>query len=277
MNTNPTDSVDEMTTDKGLRVLIVTVDEYYYIPTFLRRVIETGAVNVVGITTMPPSLGTQSAVSFLRKMFETFGPRVFSEHVAFYGKYRLIDVVNRLLGIGGAYSCRTLADRHGIEYRHVTDVNTDDYVEYAESKAPDVLVSVAATQKFEPRLFAVPTGWTINIHSSLLPEYRGVSPSFWSLLNEEPKTGVSVHLMDEDLDSGDLIRQKPIDIRDDDTLHALNRRVAEIGSEVLLQALRDIDTGDLDRTPINPDAGSYYSMPSRSDVKEFHRRGRRFY
>jgi folate-dependent phosphoribosylglycinamide formyltransferase PurN len=272
--TEPTD-VTEPT--ERLRVVIVTVNEYYYIPKFLRRVVEAESIEIVGITTTPPSLGTQNVLAFAYDLFETFGPRVFCKHTAFYAKHFLLDVINRTLNTGASYSCRTLADRYGIEYRHVTDVNSSDYIDYVESKAPDVLVSVAATQKFEPRLLAVPTERAINIHSSLLPEYRGVSPSFWTMLNDEPETGVSVHLMDEDLDSGDVIRQEPIGTRDDDTLHTLNTRVAEVGSEVLLQALVDIDSGSLNRTPIDPEAGSYYSMPSRSDVRAFREGGRRFY
>jgi len=259
-----------------LDVLIVTVREQYYIPKFLKSILETDKIRTVGITTLPPSLGTESLPSFLWKLFGQFGPKVFSKHVGFYGTYRLLDTVNRFTGLGGAYSPRTLAKRHGIEYRHVKDVNDEYYIEYAESLSPDVLVSVAATQKFEPELLDIPSEAAINIHSSLLPEYKGVSPSFWSLLHDESKTGITVHYMDEKIDAGDIIRRKPIDIHEDDTLHTLNKRVAEQGSDLLFEALEAIRTGSVDAEPM-PEGGSYYSMPDRDNVKQFLEQGNRFF
>ncbi len=264
-------------TDEPLEILVVTVDEYYYVPKFLRGVLDADDVRVVGITAMPPTLGTESTPRFAWRLYRTFGPRVFAKHVGFYAKHALLDAANRRLGRGAAYSPRTLAERNGVEYRHVSDVNDPEYVAYAESLAPDVVVSVAATQKFESDLLSVPDEAAINLHSSLLPEYRGVSPSFWTLRHGESETGVTVHLMDEDIDTGDVLVQRPLSIRDDDTLHSLNERVAERGSDLLLDALRGLRDGEVEPTPIDPDEGSYYSLPDRSDVERFLERGRRFY
>ncbi|WP_135854115.1 methionyl-tRNA formyltransferase [Halorussus salinus] len=263
--------------DDPLEILVVTVDEYYYVPKFLRGVLDADDVRVVGITAMSPTLGTESTPRFAWRLYRTFGPRVFAKHVGFYAKHALLDAANRRLGRGSAYSPRTLAERNDIEYRHVADVNDPEYVGYAESLAPDVVVSVAATQKFESGLLGVPDEAAINLHSSLLPEYRGVSPSFWTLRNGESETGVTVHLMDEEIDTGDVLVQRPLSIRDDDTLHSLNERVAERGSDLLLDALRGLRDGEVDPTPIDPDEGSYYSLPDRSDVEQFLDRGRRFY
>ena len=270
-----TDRLEE-TNDNVLDVLIVTVNEYYYVPKFLADIVKTDEYRIVGITTMPPSLGTQSTVAFAYDLFRRFGPRVFAQHLAFYLKYRLLDYVERTTGRGPAYSPKTLAKRHRIDYRHTTDINADRYLEYAAGLNPDVLVSVAATQKFGPELLAIPDRCAINVHSSLLPEYRGVSPSFWSLLHDEAQTGVTVHHMDENLDTGDVIRQEPLAIRDGDTLHSLNERVAEHGSEVLRAALEDVRTGTADPTR-PPEGGSYYSIPERDDVRKFLDRGNRFF
>ncbi|WP_435156840.1 methionyl-tRNA formyltransferase [Haladaptatus sp. DFWS20] len=181
------------------------------------------------------------------------------------------------MGSGRAYSPETLAKRNEIAYRHERDINSDEYVQYAASMVPDVIVSVAATQKFQSDLLDVPNRCVINVHSSLLPDYRGVSPSFWSLLNDEDKTGISVHYMDENIDTGDVILQEELEIHPDDTLHTLNRRVAEHGSTVLHESLRQISEGVVDSTSTDPSNGSYYSMPTREDVREFRRSGNRFY
>lgn len=268
---------DQPTQAEPLDVLIITVSEYYYIPTFLGEIIDAEEYRIVGLTTMPPSLGTQNSVSFAFDLFRRFGPRVFAQHVAFYTKHLMLDLVARMTKRGPAYSPKTLAKRHDIAYRHTTDVNTETYREYASSLEPDVIVSVAATQKFEPKLLNVPSRCAINVHSSLLPEYRGVSPSFWVLLNDEEQTGITVHYMTEELDMGDVIRQESLAIRDNDTLHSLNRRVAECGTEVLRGALDEIRTGAVTPEQIDPDEGEYYSLPEREDVQAFLRQGNRFY
>lgn len=260
---------DQPTGPEQLDILIITVNEYYYIPKFLGEIIDADEYRVVGLTTMPPSLGTQNLFTFAYDLFRQFGPRVFAQHVGFYTKYLGLDLLGRITGHGPAYSPKTLAKRHNIDYRHTTDVNTGSYREYAANLNPDVMVSVAATQKFGPKLLEVPDRCAINTHSSLLPEYRGVSPSFWAMLNDEERTGVTVHYMADDLDTGDVIRQEPLAIRDDDTLHSLNDRVAEHGSKVLRGALEDIRTGTVTAKPIDPEKGEYYSLPKREEVRKF--------
>ncbi|WP_458189227.1 methionyl-tRNA formyltransferase [Haladaptatus sp. NG-WS-4] len=269
--------VSDSSNDRSLRILIVTVDEYYYIPTFLRDIVAADDVNVVNITTVSPALGTESLVEFVPKLLQRFGLIGFFQHSVFYGSYFILDKINRILGSGRSYSPETLAKRNEIAYRHERDVNRTEYVEYAESMDPDVIVSVAATQKFHSDLLDVPNRCVLNVHSSLLPHYRGVSPSFWSLLNDEEKTGVSVHYMDENIDTGDVILQEELEIHPDDTLHTLNSRVAQHGSTVLHESLRQISEGVVDPTPTDPSKGSYYSMPTREDVREFRQSGNRFY
>lgn len=259
-----------------LDVLIITVNEYYYIPKFLSEIANADEYRIVGITTMPPSLGTQNLFTFAYDLFRRFRTRVFAQHLRFYLEHRILDLIGRVTGRGPAYSPKTLAKRNGIDYRHTTNINAETYREYAAERDPDVIVSVAATQKFEPALLAIPNCCAINVHSSLLPEYRGVSPSFWALLNDEDRTGISVHYMAEELDTGDVIQQESLPIRDD-TLHSLNERVAERGAEVLHAALEDIRTETVTAERIDPDKGEYYSLPEREDVRAFLRDGNKFY
>lgn len=260
-----------------LQVLIITVDEYYYIPKFLQKVVSEESIEIIGITGVPPSLGTQSTPRFMLDLLRRFGPLIFTKQLAFYGTYFLLDIVNRLRNSGEPYSPKTLSERHGIEYEHTKNVNSTSYVEYVESKSPDVIASVATPQKFDPGLYELANGCSINIHSSLLPEYRGLSPSFWTLYHGEDQTGITVHYIDEDLDTGDIILQETLPIQPDDTLHSLNTRVAQKGSSILVESLEQIRTDSVDSTSIDPDEGSYYSMPSREQVKDFIRRGNKFY
>lgn len=263
--------------DEKLRVVVITVDEYYYIPTFLEPLCSSEILDIASIATVPPSLGTESTPQFALRLLQTFGPKIFAKHGMFYSKYLLLDTFFRWFGVGQPYSPRSVADEYDIPYTHITDVNDPTFVESVREANPDVIVSIAATQKFDSEILDIPPKGAINIHSSLLPDYRGVSPSFWVLLNGEELTGISVHYMSEKIDTGDLITQGHLKIRPDDSQHSLNERIAEKGSDLLLEALDDIRRGSVERTSIDPEQGSYYSMPDRSDVREFLRKGNSFY
>lgn len=260
-----------------IRVLIITIDEYYYVPKYLNGILSEDSIEVVGITGVPPSLGTRSSGEFLRDIFQRLGVRIFWNQFSFQTKYLLADVYNRFREGGTPYSPKAIAQQNTIEYQHCNDVNSDSYLEYVESLAPDVILSVAATQRFDPDLYTLADECAINIHSSLLPEYRGLFPSFWMLLNDEQQTGVSIHYIDDEFDSGDLLVQKQYPIEEDDTVHSLNTKAAEAGSPLLVEALEQIRTDSVDPSPLNTDDGSYYSLPSRDDVRRFTETGNEFY
>lgn len=263
--------------ESELEVMVITVDEYYYIPKFLEPICSSDTIDVVSITTVPPSLGTETMPRFVLRLLRTFGPRVFSRHAAFYSKYLVLDLIYRHVGIGQPYSSKSIASEHEIEYLHTDNINSGEFKSYAANKSPDVIASIAATQKFDSGLLNIPERGAVNIHSSLLPQYRGISPTFWTLLNDEDQTGLTVHYMDEDLDAGDIILQQPLAIRTDESQHSLHKRIAAEGAEVLLAALEQIRVDSVDATPMDSENGSYYSMPEREDVREFLSRGNTFY
>ncbi|MFC7021143.1 MULTISPECIES: methionyl-tRNA formyltransferase [Haloarcula] len=266
-----------MTSDDPLDVYVVTVREYYYVPAFLTDIFESDQVRIRGIAATPATLGGEHIITFAAKLFRHFGPLIFGKQVRFYFTFLLLDIYARITGRGEAYSPKTLASRHDVPYMAKDDIGEPAFLETVREIDPDVVVSVAATQRFETELLDIPSHGCINVHSSLLPAYRGVSPSFWSLYHDEDRTGITVHYMDEELDSGDIILQRPVPIEPDDTVHTLNERVATEGAAVLSEALAHIRNGTVNPIPMETEKGSYYSLPERDDVQDFRERGNRFY
>jgi methionyl-tRNA formyltransferase len=104
---------------------------------------------------------------------------------------------------------------------------------------PDIMI-VAAYGKILPReMLEIPGFGCLNVHASLLPKYRGPSPIQNALLKDEKETGVTIILMNEGIDTGDIIAQKKIKISADDNLVTLNKKLAEIGAELLFSVLPD--------------------------------------
>ena len=130
--------------------------------------------------------------------------------------------------------------------------------------APELIV-VAAYGKLLPEdILNTPPYGSINVHSSLLPKYRGAAPINWAILNGERVTGVSIMYMAKELDAGDVIlcRETPID--PDEDAQALTARLALLGADALAEAVEQLKNGTAQRTPQDHSAFTYAPMLDRS-------------
>ena len=168
-----------------------------------------------------------------------------------------------------------MARGRGIPILRPASVNAPDFVAHVrDTLRPDLIVSVAASQIFKEPLLALPSRGCINIHGALLPRYRGMLPSFWTLFNGEREGGVTVHYMSAGIDDGSIIAQRRFPIHDHDTVETLIGRSKALGAEVLSEVLREIKRGAVATAPNNAAEGTYYSFPTRTDVLNLKARGR---
>ena len=126
------------------------------------------------------------------------------------------------------------------------------------------LIVVAAYGKILPEeLLNTPPYGSINVHSSLLPKYRGAAPINWAILNGEAVTGVSIMYMAKELDAGDVILQMETPIGAKENAQELTQRLAELGAQALSQAVEAIASGTASRTPQDDSQMTYAPMLSR--------------
>ena len=130
--------------------------------------------------------------------------------------------------------------------------------------APELIV-VAAYGRILPEdiLNAPPLG-SINVHSSILPKYRGAAPINWAILNGESVTGVTIMYMAKELDAGDIILCRETVIDPDEDAQTLTARLAELGADALAQAVAQLQSGTAVRTPQDHSAYTYAPMLDRS-------------
>ena len=129
--------------------------------------------------------------------------------------------------------------------------------------SPDLIV-VAAYGKILPEaLLQIPSYGCINVHSSLLPAYRGAAPINWAILNGETRTGVTIMHMAKELDAGDIILQKATDIGPQEDAQALTSRLAQLGAEALLQVVAAFEAGGAPRFAQDPERITYAPMLSK--------------
>lgn len=157
-------------------------------------------------------------------------------------------------------------------------INHPSSIEIIREYKPDLLISLAGNQIFKQPLLQSAKYGVINLHSALLPKYRGLMPSFWVMRNDEKETGVSVFFVDEGIDSGPLIIQKKIFILNQ-TQAQLIWELKYLGAESIIEACGIIQTHGA-KTPVtqnDDNSMSYYSKPSKADIIAFQTLGKKFY
>lgn len=127
-------------------------------------------------------------------------------------------------------------------------VNNNEFKDEIRALNPD-LVCVVAYGVILPKSFLkIPKLECINLHPSMLPNYRGPAPIQWAILNGDKKTGVTIMYLNEKMDAGDIIAQKEVEIDEDETTGDLWNRLSSIGANLLLQVVKNIEAGKIERT-----------------------------
>ena len=133
----------------------------------------------------------------------------------------------------------------------------ESFFEHIQSLNPDVIVVVAFGQILPESILNIPKYGCINIHGSLLPKYRGAAPIQWSILNEEPKTGVTIMYMDKGMDTGDMLLKKEMIIDPTDTYETLHDKMKIVGVEALKEAWPLIVAGGEGREKQDSEIATY--------------------
>ena len=132
-----------------------------------------------------------------------------------------------------------------------------------EKLAPELIV-VAAYGKILPEdILNYPKYGCVNVHSSILPKYRGSAPINWAILNDEPETGVSIMYMAKELDAGDVIQVATTPIGNDEDLPSLWARLSDLGVETLSRVIPTLADGTATRTPQDESQVTFAPMLSR--------------
>ncbi len=132
---------------------------------------------------------------------------------------------------------------------------------------PDLIVVVAYGKIIPKSIIDIPKYGIINVHSSLLPKYRGASPIHSAILNGDRETGVSIMYIEEELDSGAVILQEKCEISDEDTLGSLHDRLKIIGADALGKVLDLIETGKVSAVPQEHDKATFVKPISKEEEK----------
>lgn len=160
---------------------------------------------------------------------------------------------------------KELALQRGIALYQPERVKESSFLTEMKVLSPDLFVVVAFGQILPKTLLEVPQFGAVNVHGSLLPKYRGAAPIVWALLKGEKKTGITTMLMDEGMDTGDILLQAEIPIEEEDTGETLSRKLSALGGELLMETLEGLKARRLSPQPQDHTKASYAPPLKKED------------
>lgn len=152
---------------------------------------------------------------------------------------------------------KVLANEHSIPVYQPEKIKTEEYEQMISDMNPDCIVVVAYGQILSKKILDVPKYGCINVHGSLLPEYRGASPIQWSIVQGETVTGITTMYMAEGLDTGDMLLKVEAAINDNTTAADLHDDLMTKGANLLLETLMGLENGTIIPVPQDDSLSSY--------------------
>jgi methionyl-tRNA formyltransferase len=185
--------------------------------------------------------------------------------------YRVIGVVtqpDRQQGRGKTLQpppVKVLAASFNLPVIQPERVRDAAFLETFRMLSPDMVVLAAFGQILPEEITTGPVMGCLNIHPSLLPQYRGAAPMNWTIIRGEKKTGVTIMQMVKELDAGDIILQEETSIGQDETFDQLHDRLSRLGAELLIKAIGEILAGVARPVPQDGTAATYAPRLKKED------------
>ena len=265
-----------------LNVLLVTQDDPFYVPRFFEEFLALQpdeGVKIHGVVIQAP-LGKKSFRALSQQMFDFYGPVDFLRLGCKFACFKVLNLLAVKLFRGqfpGVFSLEHLLLKRRWNTIHLRNVNSPEFLALLEKLQIDLLVSVAASQKFKPEVITKPRYGCINIHNSKLPKNRGMLPNFWSLYHcdTEPISAMTVHKMNEALDDGLIVLQEPIELNPKESLDDLIIRTKRRNAHLIARAISLFKNGEPPYLPNDAAQATYNTFPTKEDVAKFKAKGLR--
>jgi len=256
-----------------MKVVILTQEDIFFIPENIQKIIDIAEVAAVININCKRSLNNMT-MKFIRWFGVIQSVKMLCK-IIIRRLQGLADVLSGYRLFKGFCSIRHVTQKNSIPFIVTKDVNAQSCITTISKINPELILSFSAPQVIKAPLLNLPRYGIINLHGSLLPDYRGCLPSFWYLYNGEKIAGATVHYMSEKIDDGDIIIQETVSIGNCYTMFDVMSKTKKLGGELMLKAIRMIDDGHMTTKNNCIQEGRYFSWPTSEQAREFRKKGNR--
>ncbi len=165
----------------------------------------------------------------------------------------------------GATAIKESAGEFNLKTYQPENINIPEARKLLKTLNPDLFAVIAYGQILSSAILSIPKVFSINLHASLLPKYRGAAPINWALIKGEKITGITVMKMTEEMDAGPIIQQKEIEINNLDTSSTLEDKLSHFAAQLLLTSLHSIEDNNYNLVPQNENNVSFAPKLKKED------------
>jgi methionyl-tRNA formyltransferase len=258
--------------NKKLKVMVITQNDKFVIPNNILMLAQADFIDLCEIVIIdsPKSLASRKLLFLFG-----FGP---AQCIKLIVKFHIKSVIRYILFLLKAtksknLTIRQVALKHSCGFRTISDPNEMTFVNECVTKQLDVIVSYSAPTIFKEKLLKAPKFGCINLHCSLLPDFAGSLPSFWTLYHGAEEIGASVHIMDNKIDNGPLLSQVKVKCLQNATIYDNIQITKKMGGAAMLDVLEDISKRQV-LVPLDTVRPSYhFGWPTINEIRLFKKKG----
>lgn len=255
-----------------MRIYILTMDDPVYSIDFCRKLIRQRHHEIVGITLVKFArfnLGKKrSGLEYAVTLLLIMGPVFFFQNVWKNYSFKIKLMWSRFFSFIHSPSLKAEAEKYSISVNETDNPNSEKFLQHLRRIKPDIIFNQCQSI-VRKELLSIPSIGVINKHNALLPKNRGRLTPFWVLKNREKESGVSIHFVNEGIDSGDIIFQEKFPVAENETFKSLVKKNNEIGIKAMIKALDLLTTGNYQLIKNDERFATYNSVPTLKDAIQF--------
>ena len=254
-----------------MKIILFTQEDPFYLvestQDLMQKIKTDGKHSIIQAIITPPSpFGRKE--TFKQKAMKTY--KIFGLSFFIFYSFRFF-----LRKIIMSKSVEKILKKYNVPTKTITDsINSRKNVDLIKSLNADLILIIAGNQIIKQEVLDSTKYGVFNIHSSLLPNYKGLMPTFWVLRNDEPKTGVTLYQLTEGIDDGPIIANKEYYISSETAQSKLIIDLKILANDLVIESI------DLVEDPENykeSKEGTYFKFPTKEDVKAFYSNKKKFY
>lgn len=272
------DKLQDYAMPKLKKVIILTPYLHFHSPVVLKKLFESASeTNIEYNVILTPKLSSKKGkIASLKKIINDSGWNYLLYMILLKIKFDLCHFYEKIFLISPKkrqYSTPLeICKFYKQDFKIFRDINSDKALSYIKNFSPDFIISIFFNQILKNDILGIPKNTPLNIHPSLLPRYKGMSPVLWMLSDCEVVGGVTLHYMDEKIDNGNIVSQSEFNIERNDSFFTVYRKAAENGGNLIAAFLKEGEPfpfGEPQHSEEIPVCGPIKRLPFSKVIKNY--------